>query len=140
MGVLRQLGRFVNNVIDLIIYAIAGLIASAIWAVGFLIEMATDILSWINGNLEDLLKADAKEINIVRGDALANFIKQNQATGQYTQISLSQLNEISTSVINVAMNGNTVVDDQMIISNGGLSSDTKSEFNDKPTLKIKIAV
>lgn len=139
MGVLREIGRFVGNIIELIVCAIGALIAAAIWAVGFVIDMVTDILSWINGKLESLLNSGAEEVDVVRGDALADFIKQNQATGKYTEISLSQLNAMNNSVINVAMNGNSIVDDQMIRSNGGLSSTTKSHFNGQPTLKIKIA-
>ena len=46
---------------------------------------------------------------------------------------------MNNSVINVAMNGNSVVDDQMIRSNGGLSSSAKEQFKGQPTLKIKIA-
>ncbi len=139
MGVLREIGRFVGNIIELIVCAIGALIAVAIWAIGFFIDMVTDILSWINGKLESLLNSGAEEVDVVRGDALADFIKQNQATGRYTEISLSQLNAMNNSVINVAMNGNTVVDDQMIRSNGGLSSSAKSQFQGQPTLKIKIA-
>ena len=139
MGVLRKIGRFVGNVIELIVCAIGALIAAAIWAVGFVIDMVTDILSWIHGKLESLLNNGAEEVDVVRGDALADFIKQNQATGKYTKISLSQLNAMNNSVINVAMSGNSVVDDQMIRSDGGLSSSAKSQFKGQPTLKIKIA-
>ena len=139
MGVLREIGRFVGNVMELIVCAIGALIAAAIWAVGFVIDMVSDILSWINGKLEGLLNRGAKEVDVVRGDALADFIKQNQATGKYTEISLGDLNALNNSVINVAMNGNGVVDDQMIRSNGGLSSAAKSQFKGQPTLKIKIA-
>ena len=115
------------------------LIADAIWAVDFFIDMVTDIGSWIIGKLKSLLNSGVEEVYVIRGDALADFIKQNQATGIYTEISLSQLNAMNNSVINVAMNGNTVVDDQMIRSNGGLSSSAKSQFQGQPTLKIKIA-
>ena len=115
------------------------LIADAIWAVDFFIDMVTDIGSWIIGKLKSLLNSGAEEVYVIRGDALADFIKQNQATGIYTKISLSQLNAMNNSVINVAMNGNTVVDEQMIRSNGGLSSSAKSQFQGLPTLKIKIA-
>lgn len=140
MGVLREIGRFVGNILELIICAIEALIKMAIWAVSFFIDIVTDILSWINGCLESLLGSGAKEVNAVRGDALADFIKQNQATGKYTEISLSQLNAMNNSVINVAMNdyGN-IIDDQMIRSNGGLSQQAKAQFNGQPTLKIKIA-
>ncbi|MBE6320639.1 MAG: hypothetical protein E7075_06695 [Bacteroidales bacterium] len=140
MGVLSEIGRFVENVFELIVCAIGALIAAAIWAVGFVIEMATDILSWINGKLESLLNQGATEVQAIRGDALADFIKQNQATGQYTEISLSQLNAMNNSVINVAMGDNRIIDDQMIRSDRGLSSEAKAQFKGQPQMKIKIAV
>ena len=140
MGVLREIGRFAGNLLELIVCAIAALIEMAIWAVGFFIDIVTDVLSWINGCLESLLGNGAKEVDAVRGDALADFIKQNQATGKYTEISLSQLNAMNNYVINVAMNNNgKVVEDQMIRSQGGLSQQTKAQFNGQPTLKIKIS-
>lgn len=139
MGVLREIGRFVGNVLELVICAIGALIYAAIWAVGFLIDMATDILSWINGKLEDLLNDGATEVDTVQGQALAEFIKQNQQTGKYTEVTLEQLNAMNNSVINIALDGQgQVVDDQMIRSNGGMSSKTASQFNGQPVLKIKI--
>lgn len=141
MGVLRELGRFFSNVFELIAYAIGALIYAAIWAIGFVIDILTDILSWINNKLDSLLDSTAEEVNVVRGDALADFIKQNQATGKYTEISLEQLNAMNNSVINVAMDrSGNIIDDQMIRSRGGLSEQTSSTFNGQPTLKIKIPV
>lgn len=139
MGVLKEIGRFVGNVLELIICAIGALIMAAIWAVGFVIDMVTDILSWINGKLEELLNDGATEVNTVQGSALAEFIKQNQATGKYTEVSLSELNAMNTSVINVAFDDSgNIIDDQMIRSNGGLSANARSQFNRQPVLKIKI--
>ena len=86
-----------------------------------------------------MLNRGANEVDVVRGDALADFIKQNQATGKYKEVSLENLNVLNNSVINVAMNSNVVVDNQMIRSNGGLSSAAESQFKGQPTLKIKIA-
>ena len=139
MGVLREIGRFVGNVLELVICAIGALIYAAIWAVGFVIDMVTDILSWINGKLEELLEDGATEVDTVQGQALAEFIKQNQQTGKYTEVSLEQLNAMNNSVINIALNGQgEVVDDQMIRSNGGMSSSTAAQFKGQPVLKIKI--
>lgn len=139
MGVLRELGRLVENVLELIIECICALIEAAIWAVGFVIEMVTDILSWINGKLEDLLSEGATEVNTVKGSALAEFIRQNQATGKYTEVTLSELNALNSSVINVAFDNNqNIIDDQMIRSRGGISSQTEAQFKGQPVLKIKI--
>ncbi len=140
MGVLSSLGRLIENVFMLIIYAIGALIEAAIWAVGFVIDMAADILEWINGKLESLFENGAEEVNSIRGDALADFIKEGQRSGKYQEVSLSQLNAMNNSVINVAMDpyGN-IVDDQMIRSRGGLSQQTIAQFQGQPTLKIKIS-
>lgn len=139
MGILSQIGRFVGNIFELIAMAIAGLIYAAIWAVSFVIDLVTDILGWINDKLEELLGEGTTEVNTIQGGALSEFIKQNQAAGRYTEISLTDLNAMRNSVINVAMdqNGN-ITDDQMIRSNGGLSSQSQAQFNGQPILKIKI--
>lgn len=139
MGVLSQIGRFVGNLFELIAIAIAGLIYAAIWAVSFVIDIVTDVLGWINDKLEELLGEGTTEVNTIEGGALSDFIKQNQAAGRYTEISLHDLNAMRNSVVNVAMDqyGN-ITDDQMIRSNGGLSTQSKSRFNGQPVLKIKI--
>jgi len=139
MGVLSEIGRFVGNVFALFCVCIAALVVAAIWAVGAVIDMLTDILSWINGKLESLLDNGATEVNTVQGSALADFIKQNQATGRYTEISLSDLEATSKSVINVAVNNNgDIIDDQMIRSQNGISSKTRQQFQGQPVIKIKI--
>lgn len=139
MGVLREIGRFVGNIFELIAYAIVGLIAAAIWAVAFVIDLATDVLGWINDKLEELLEDGATEVNTIKGSALSDFIQQNQKQGRYTEISLSDLNAMRNSVVNVAMdNKGAIIDDQMILSDGGLSSQSNAQFRGEPMLKIKI--
>lgn len=139
MGILSQIGRFVGNLFELIAMAIAGLIYAAIWAVSFVIDLVTDILGWINDKLEALLDNGTTEVNTIQGGALSEFIKQNQAAGKYTEISLNDLNAMRNSVVNVAMDAQgNITDDQMIRSNGGLSSQSQAQFNGQPILKIKI--
>lgn len=139
MGVLREIGRFVGNIFQLIAYAIVGLIAAAIWAVAFVIDLVTDVLGWINDKLEELLDDGATEVNTIKGSALSDFIQQNQKQGRYTEISLNDLNAMRNSVVNVAMDNNgAIIDDQMIRSNGGLSSQSNAQFRGEPMLKIKI--
>lgn len=139
MGILSQIGRFVGNLFELIAMAIAGLIYAAIWAVSFVIDLVTDILGWINDKLEELLDEGTTEVNTIQGGALSEFIKQNQAAGRYTEISLNDLNAMRNSVVNVAMDAQgNIIDDQMIRSNGGLSSQSQVQFNGQPILKIKI--
>ena len=120
-------------------FVVAKLIEEAIWAVGVVIDMVTDILSWINGKLEELLEDGVTEVDTVQGQALAEFIKQNQQTGKYTEVSLEQLNAMNNSVINIALNDQgEVIDVQMIRSNGGISSSTAAQFKGQPVLKIKL--
>ncbi|MCH5176041.1 MAG: hypothetical protein J1F40_09150 [Prevotellaceae bacterium] len=139
MGVLREIGRFVGNIFELIACAIVGLIAAAIWAIAFVIDLVTDVLGWINDRIEELLDEGATEVNTIKGSALSDFIKQNQAQGRYTEISLNDLNAMRNSVVNVAMNNNgEIIDDQMIRSNGGLSSQANEQFRGEPILKIRI--
>ena len=139
MGILSQIGRFVGNLFELIAMAIAGLIYAAIWAVSFVIDLVTDILGWINDKLEELLNKKTTEVNTIQSGALIEFIKQNQAAGRYTEISLNDLNAMRNSVVNVAMDAQgNITDDQMIRSNGGLSSQSQAQFNGQPILKIKI--
>lgn len=139
MGILSQIGRFYGNLFQLIAMAIAGLIYAAIWAAGFVIDLVTDIFGWINDKLEAFLHDGTTEVNTIRGGALSGFIKQNQAAGKYTEISLKDLNAMRNSVVNVAMDAQgNITDDQMIRSNGGLSSQSQAKFNGQPILKIKI--
>ena len=140
-NVLSQIGRFVGNMFELLAYAVAALIYAAIWAVGAVIEIAADILKWINDGLESLMDSGATEVNAVQGQALAEFIKQNQATGKYTEVTLEQLNAMNNSVIILAVqNDGIVIDEQMIRSTGGLSENAKNQFQGQPVLKIKIPV
>lgn len=139
MGILSQIGRFVGNLFELIAMAIAGLIYTAIWAINSVIELADDILGWINNKLEELLSDGTTEVNTIQGSALSEFIRQNQTMGRYTEISLNELNAMRTSVVNVAMDANgNITDDQMIRSNEGLSAKSQAQFNGQPILKIKI--
>lgn len=139
MGILSQISRFVGNLFELIAMAIAGLIYAAIWAVSFVIDLVTDILGWINDKLEALLADGTTEVNSIQGGALAQFILDNQRYGRYTEISLNDLNAMRNSVVNVAMDAQgNITDDQMIRSNGGLSSQSQAQFNGQPILKIKI--
>lgn len=139
MGILSQIGRFAGNLFDLIATAIAGLIFAAIWAVGFVIDLVTDILGWINDQLEKLLNQGASEVNTIRGDTLKNYVEEQRRLGHITEISISELNAMRNSVINVAMDkdGN-IIDDQMIRSNGGLSTESIGQFKGQPILKIKL--
>lgn len=115
------------------------LVLSAIWAVGNTIELVTDILGWINDNLEDLINDSTTEVNTIQGVAISEFIKQNQAAGRYTEISQSDMNVMRNSVVNVAMNAQgNITDEQMIRSNKGLSDQLQAQFQDQPILKILI--
>jgi len=139
-NLVEKLKEFVHNILEhKTDDPFQRLIENAIWSVDFLIDMASDILEWINKKLESLLSNDAEAVDIVIGDALADFINEGKRNDQYTEITQDQLNAINKSVINVAMNGNNeIVDNQMIRSNGGLSQQAAAQFRGQPILKINI--
>lgn len=137
MGILSQIGRFVGNLFELIAMVIGGLIYAAIWAIGFVIDLFTDILGWINDKMEELLGEGTTEVNVIQGNALVDFIHQH--SDRYTEISINDLNAMQNSAINVAMDASgNIIDDQMIRSHGGMSSQTEAQFRGQPILKIKI--
>lgn len=139
MGLFRIVGNFLDSVFEFLVNLVAALIATAILAVGAVIELAVDILSWINDGIEELLDAGSTEVNVIKGSAMADFIRISQANGNYTEITYTQLKEMDTSVINVANNNNEVHKTQMIKSDKGLSDATNERFAGKDVLKIKIA-
>lgn len=139
MGILKEIGRLAGNILELIVYSIAALIGAAIWAIGFFIDLMTDIISWINDKLEDLLNDGATEVNVVSGTLLADYIRKAKQEGNYSSIPLSEVNTLKNSVINVAMNNSgNIIDDQMIRSEGGLSNTAKGQFNGKTLFTVKL--
>lgn len=139
MGLFGIIGNFFDAVVDLIAGVIGGLIATAIFAIGAVIELAVDILQWVQGGLEELLDDGCTEVNVIQGSAIADFIRVNQAQGNYTEISFGQLQAMDTGVVNVANNSTSVQKMQMIRSEKGLSEQSKAQFGNKDVLKIKIA-
>ena len=139
MGLFGIIGNFFDAVVDLIAGVIGGLIATAIFAIGAVIELAVDILQWVQGGLEELLDDGCTEVNVIQGSAIADFIRVNQAQGNYTEISFGQLQAMDTGVVNVANNSSSVQKMQMIRSEKGLSEQSKAQFGNKDVLKIKIA-
>lgn len=141
MGVLRELGRLTGNLIELVVLSIGALIYAAICIVGAVIDLFTDILGWINDKIEALINdgENPKEVNVLDGNALSAFIKQNQANGTYTQISLNELNAMRNSVINVVTDNNgRILDDQMIRSDTGFAENTRRQFNGQGMIKIPV--
>lgn len=138
MGLFKAIGGFLDAVVDIIAGVIGALIATAIFAIGAVIELAVDVLNWVNRGLQEFLNDGSTEVNVVKGSAIADFIKINQAQGNYTEISYEQLKSMNTSVINVTNNSDTVHKMQMIRSDKGLSQQSQNQFGGKDVLKIKI--
>lgn len=140
MGVLSEIVDFVGNLFELIAYALAGLIVAAIWAVGFVIDLLTDIFGWINDKMEELLDDGATSVNVIDGNLLGNYIRQKEAEGSVKEISWEEMQALRNGVVNVATDdyGN-IIDDQMIRSSGGLSAQTKAQFAGNSVLKIKLS-
>ena len=115
------------------------LISSSKWSLGPNIELVEDILGWINDNLEELTDDGTIEVNAINGEALNEFIKDNQQEGKYQEISNVVLNSLLNSVVIVALDGNgDITDNQMIRSKEGLSPQLLVQFNGQPILKIKM--
>lgn len=143
MGVLRNIlggiGEFVENIVTLVVLAIPALIKAAIWAVESFISFANDILKWVNGKLKEFLNQGATKNITVDTNVMGRYIKEQQALGNYTEISLSELNDFENGVLNVVMDDNdNIIDDQLIRSKRGLSSEAKARFNGKPMMKVKL--
>lgn len=103
------------------------------------IELAEDILGWINDNLEELTSNGTIEVSVIKGEALNEFIKDNLQEGKYQGISNVVLNSLLNSVVIVALDENgDITDVQMIRSKDGLSGQSQNQFNGQPILKIKI--
>lgn len=116
------------------------LISSSRWSLGPNIELVEDILGWINDNLEELTSDGTIEVNAINGEALNEFIKDNQQEGRYQEISNVVLNSLLNSIVIVALDGNgDITDNQMIRSKEGLSPQSLDQFNGQPILKIKMS-
>lgn len=139
MGFFRSIGNFLDAVVDIIVGVIGGLIATAIYAVGAVIELAVDILNWVNRGLQEFLEEGSTEVNVINGSAIEAFVRQNQAQGNYTEITYEQLKTMGNSAINVTNNSSSVQRMQMVRSDRGLSQESLAQFGGKDVLKIKIA-
>lgn len=141
MGVLRELGRLAGNLIELVVLSIGALICAAIWAIGAVIDLFTDILEWINNIIEKLIGAGKtpEKVTVIDSGALSAFIEENQQLGRYTIVTREQLNNMRNSVINVVTDKHgAILEDQMIRSNSGFAENTKMQFNGQPMIKIPV--
>ena len=114
------------------------MLTSGTWSLGEEIDLVKDVLGWINDNLEELKSHDVIEVNVIQGDALSDFIKDNQKDERYKDISNFVLDSLINSVILVAIDKiGKVADTLMIRSNGGLSEQSLKEFHSQPILNLK---
>ena len=117
------------------------LFSSATWSVGPNVDLLTDILEWINDNLEGLKENGVTKVNAVRGDALAEFIVNGQRRHKYLEFSNREIEQISNGVILVAMDTqNLLINDHLILSTEGLSTETIKQFHDMPILTINLPI
>lgn len=95
-----------------------------------------DIISWINENLEELLNKSVTEIDVVRGDALCNFLRKAQTEyDKYLECSIP--NEKSVILVALTKEGK-MVSDYTICYEGNLPLCLEMLFKEQPTLKIKL--
>lgn len=119
--------------------SITSLLFRAIWAVGTKIDLEPDILGWINDNLEDLLHNGATEVNIIRGKSLTDFIIDNQRRHKYLEISNNDLKALRDGVVLVVMDSHShIINEQLIRSKEGLSSEMTNLFHGEAIMKIKL--
>lgn len=119
--------------------AVNSLFLNATWTVGGYVDLLTDITGWINDNLEELKENGATEVNVIKGDAFAEFIINSQRRHKYLEFTNREIEQISNGVILVAMDTlGRLIDDQLILSSEGLSPETVKQFHDKPLLQINI--
>lgn len=108
-------------------------------AISDYIELSTDVIGWINDNLEELKEKGASEVRVIDGEALAMFIVNNKNHHQYMDLLPKDLEALHDGVVLVAMNGSgSILHDQLILSSKGLSEEAKEQFKGYPIILIKI--
>lgn len=137
MGLFVKFAQAFAMTLSALVLAVPALIQAAYEAVNGFIDWLNDILAKINESLNNYLNAGAKEVNVIKGSALSDFIRQNQ---QYApQYSLSDLNKMRDSVINVGTNKDgDAVAGQMIHGQQGYGADTTRMFNGKNMIKVTL--
>ena len=107
------------------------------WSISDYIELTTDVLGWINDNLEELVEEGVSEVCVIDGEALAMFIVNNQNRFQYI---LKDLEALRDGVVLVAMNSSgSILHERLIRSSKGLSEKAKEHFKGNPILLIKLS-
>lgn len=138
MGVLVDIFRFVDGavtaVFTVVLGAISLLLQGAIWLIGAVLTLASGVVDWINNKIEDwwgdkeTAHANGAKATIVNGEALSNFISQQQKTGNYREISLDELNQIQKSTINIMSDKNNQGEAEMIGAEKGYDNDLRNDF------------
>ena len=115
------------------------LISKALWAKGDVLELADDVVPWINNGMENFKRNGATEVFIVKGVALSDFVKQRQEEGYDKEITSDDLNVIQNSTIQIVINdkGKLIVA-QMIRAQFGISNDSDKQFQGKKMIKVKL--
>ena len=136
--------KAIGDILDTVLYSLANIVgaivATAIYAVGAVLSLAVDLVGWITGNQEEIVQQGATEVNVVMGSALSDFIRTNQQTGNYTEVSFDQLKTMDKGIVNVASKQNgEAVKVQMITSRDGLSTESVEAFNGKSVMKVKLS-
>lgn len=115
------------------------LISKALWAKGDVLELADDVVPWINNGMENFKRNGATEVFIVKGVALSDFVKQRQEEGYDKEITSDDLNVIQNSTIQIVINdkGKLIVA-QMIRAQFGISNDSDKQFQGQKMIKVKL--
>lgn len=148
MGVLVDIFKFVDGtvtaVFTVVLGAISLLLQGAIWLIEAVLTLATGVVDWINNKIEywwgdkEEAHANGAKATIVNGEALSNFISQQQRTGNYREISLDELDQIQKSAINIMSDRNNQGEAEMIGAEKGYGEDVKAFFNGKGYVSISV--
>lgn len=119
--------------------SVNSLFLTAIWSEGDYIDTLTDILGWINDNLEKLLENGVTDVYAIRGNAFAEFIVNSQRRHKYVEFTNRGIEKLRNGVILVAMDTQGhFIEDQLILSKEGLSPEAIKQFRGEPMMKINI--
>lgn len=139
-GLFTILGNFLDTLLSSLVHLVGYIVATAIFAVAAVLDLAVDLVDWITGNQEEIKQQGGSEVNVLMGSALSDYIRENQASGKYTEISFDQLKSMDKGIINVANKENgDVVKVQMITSQEGLSKESVDTFQGNPRLKVSLS-
>ena len=145
MGILSDLwdaaGILFDNIFDFICSSLEALLDAAFWVFDHLLDLATDIYSWIEANEVGIKQAGGSEISEILGSYFGTFMASEIAAGRAPQHKnwKAMKQQLDNSIISVAQNkGGKIVADAVHSAQNGISQETIKEFGGSSTVIIDI--